>query len=93
MGFVLDINGYNRIEDVWNMCLLANGEWYSSLMKIVSHANQEWISGKAKFDIKTLEENNQWLIAFMWGEESWIGKMILDLKWWKNYWNNKYDTR
>jgi len=77
LGFVLDINGYNRIEDVWNMCLLAkNGEWYSSLMKIVSHANQEWISGKAKFDIKTLEENNQWLIAFMWGEESWIGKMI-----------------
>lgn len=77
LGFVLDINGYNKIEDVWNMCLLAkNGEWYSSLMKIVSHANQEWISGKAKFDIKTLEENNQWLIAFMWGEESWIGKMI-----------------
>ncbi|HPK27660.1 MAG TPA: PHP domain-containing protein [Candidatus Absconditabacterales bacterium] len=77
LGFVLDINGYNKIEDVGNMCLLAkNGEGYSSLMKIVSHANQEGISGKAKFDIKTLEENNQGLIAFMGGEESWIGKMI-----------------
>ncbi|MCK9467217.1 MAG: PHP domain-containing protein [Candidatus Absconditabacterales bacterium] len=77
LGFVLDINGYNKIENIGNVCLLAkNEDGYKSLMKIVSHANQEGISGKAKCDIKMLEKFNQGLIAFMGGEESWIGKMI-----------------
>ena len=77
LWLVLDINGYNKIEDIGNICLLAkDSDGYASLMKIVSHANQEGISGKPKLDINMLEKYNKWLIAFMWGEISWIWKMI-----------------
>lgn len=75
--FVLDINWYNKLEDIWNICLLAkNTDGYSSLMKIVSHSNQEWIAWKAKCDISMLEKYNEWLVAFMGWQESWIWKMI-----------------
>lgn len=78
LWFVLDIEWYNKLEDIWNMCLLAkNEDGYNSLMKIVSHANQEWIAWKAKFDVNMLNKYNNWLIAFVGGKESWIGKMIL----------------
>ncbi len=78
LGFVLDIEWYNKLENIWNVCLLAkNIDWYNSLMKIVSHANQEWNAGKAKFDINMLSKYNKWFIAFMWWKESWIWKMIL----------------
>ena len=78
LGFVLDIEWFNKLEDIWNVCLLAkNVDWYNSLMKIVSHANQEWNVWKAKFDINMLTKYNKWFIAFMWWKESWIGKMIL----------------
>lgn len=78
LWFVLDINGYNKVEDIWNICFLAkdvNG--YNSLMKIVSHANQEWILWKPKLDIEMLGKYNKWIIAFMWWKWSWIWKMIL----------------
>lgn len=76
--FVLDITWYNKLEDIGNLCLLAkNSDWYNSLMKIVSHSNQEWIVWKAKCDTSMLKKYNEWLIAFMGGKESWIGKMIL----------------
>ncbi len=78
LGFVLDIEWFNKLDDIWNVCLLAkNVDWYNSLMKIVSHANQEWNAGKAKFDVKMLDKYNKWFIAFMWWKESWIWKMIL----------------
>jgi len=77
LGFVLDINWYNKIEDIWNICLIAkDAEWYSNLMKIVSHANQEWISGKPKCDIEMLGKYNKWLVIFMGWEFSWIWKMV-----------------
>lgn len=76
--FVLNIDGYNKVEDVWNICLLwKNTEWYTNLMKIVSVANQKWIAGKPKIDIETLKEYNNDIIVFMWWTESWIWKMIL----------------
>lgn len=78
LWFVLDINGYNKVENIGNICLLAkNSQWYSSLMKFVSHANQEWIVGKAKVDVNMLDKYNEWIIAFMWWKDSWIGKMII----------------
>ena len=78
LWFVLDINWYNKLEDIWNVCLLAkNQDGYNTLMKIVSHANQEWIVWKAKCDIKMLDKYNNGILAFMWWKESWIWKMIL----------------
>lgn len=77
LWFVLDINWYNKIDNIGNICLVAKDSYgYASLMKIVSHANQEWINGKPKLDIEILEEYNKWLIAFMGWEISWIWKMI-----------------
>lgn len=78
LWFVLDINWFNKVEEIWNICLLAkNTEWYQNLMKLVSVANQQWIAWKPKIDISTLWENSEWVIAFMWWEESWLWKMIL----------------
>ena len=77
LWFVLDINWFNKVDEIWNICLLAkNTEWYQNLMKLVSVANQAWIAWKPKIDISTLWENNGWVIAFMWWEESWLWKMI-----------------
>jgi len=77
LWFVLNMNGYNKIEDVWNICLLAkNTAWYQNLMKIVSVANQEWIAWKPKIDISVLWKYNDWVIAFMWGVDSRVWKMI-----------------
>ena len=77
LWFVLDINWFNKVDEIWNICLLAkNTEWYQNLMKLVSVANQAWIAWKPKIDISTLWENNEWVIAFMWWEESWLWKMI-----------------
>ena len=77
LWFVLDINWFNKVDEIWNICLLAkNTDWYQNLMKLVSVANQAWIAWKPKIDISTLWENNEWIIAFMWWEESWIWKMI-----------------
>lgn len=82
LWFVLDISGYNKIEDIGNICLLAkNDEWYVNLMKIVSYANKDWISWKPKIDPKILGKHGKWIIAFMWGDQSWIGKMILRSEW------------
>ena len=77
LWFVLDIKWYNKIEDIWNICFLGkNIEWYNSLMKIVSHANQEGIAWKPKLDIEMIWKYNKWIIAFMWWKSSWIWKMI-----------------
>ena len=77
LWFVLDINWFNKVDEIWNICLLAkNTEWYQNLMKLVSVANQAWIAWKPKIDISTLWENNEWVIAFMWWEESRLWKMI-----------------
>lgn len=75
--FVLNISWFNKVEDVWNICLLATStEWYQNLMKIVSVANQEWIVWHPKIDINTIANNKEWIIVFMWWIDSWIGKMI-----------------
>lgn len=77
LWFVLNISWLNKIDDIWNICLLAtNTEWYQNLMKIVSVANQEWITWHPKIDINTIWNNKWWIIAFMWWEDSWIWKMI-----------------
>jgi len=77
LWFVLDINWFNKVDEIWNICLLAkNTEWYQNLMKIVSVANQAWIAGKPKIDINTIWNFSEWIIAFMWWEESRIWKMI-----------------
>ncbi len=79
LGFVIDINWYNKIENVGNIVLLAKSiDGYKSLMKIVSHANQEWINGKPKLDINMLEKYNKDLIAIVWSKKSWLGKMVLN---------------
>ncbi len=77
LWFVLDISWYNKVEDIWNICFLAKDiNWYNSLMKIVSHANQEGVLWKPKLDIEMLWKYNKWIIAFMWWKSSWIWKMI-----------------
>ncbi|HRX63926.1 MAG TPA: PHP domain-containing protein [Candidatus Absconditabacterales bacterium] len=79
LGFVIDINGYNKIENVGNIVLLAKSiDGYKSLMKIVSHANQEGINGKPKLDINMLEKYNKDLIAIVGSKKSWLGKMVLN---------------
>lgn len=78
LWFVLDINWFNKVDEIWNICLIAKDtEWYQNLMKMVSVANQQWIAWKPKIDISTLWENGKWIIAFMGWEESWIWKMII----------------
>ena len=78
LWFVLNMSWYNKIEDIWNICLLAkNTDWYKNLMHIVSIANQDWISWKPKIDIDVLWKYGDWVIAFMWWSESRIWKMIL----------------
>lgn len=77
LWFVLNLAGYNKVEDIGNICLLAkNTEWYQNLMKIVSVANQEWIAWKPKIDMNTLSKYHDWIIAFMWGVDSRVWKMI-----------------
>lgn len=77
LWFVLDLNWFNKVEDIWNICLLAkNTEWYQNLMKIVSVANLDWVSWKPKIDLATLKNFWKEIIVFMWWNESWIWKMI-----------------
>ena len=57
LGFVLDINSAVPTNQIGNIVLLAkNKEGYASLMELVSFANKEGITGKAKIDITTLNK-------------------------------------
>lgn len=77
--FVMDINSINNPKTIWNIVLIAkNNQWYHNLMELVSFANQQWIKFKPKIDISILKQKNQWIIAIVWWEESWLGKMILN---------------
>jgi len=80
LQFVMDLETLVRQNHLGNICLLAkNKEGYLNLLKLTSQANMQWLSEKAdqrKIDINTLKELGKEIIVFMWGEHSWIGKMI-----------------
>jgi len=78
-GFVLKLDALVRVESIGNICLLAwNQEWYYNLLKIASYANQEWLDNKQKIDPAILQKHPQGIFAIMWGEESRIGKKIIN---------------
>lgn len=82
LGFVLDINSIIKVENIGNICLIAkNKEGYQNLIKITSFANTEWRKEIPRVDINIIKENSEWVIAFMWGTSSWLGKMILNHEW------------
>ncbi len=78
LGFVVDIADFRPHHEIGNICLLAlNYEGYLNLIKLVSIANTEGIDGRAKIDLKHLEQYSSNIVAFFGGEESWLGKKIL----------------
>lgn len=77
LGFVLDINSVMQTNQIGNIVLLArNKEGYANLMKLVSFANKEGITGKPKIDITQLKNFSHGIICIVGGKESWIGKML-----------------
>ena len=83
LSIVEDINKIEEKQNPQNIVLLAkNYKWYENLLKIVSASNLKWFNELPRTDFKILWENKEWIIWFMWGENSFIGKMIL--AWEKN---------
>ena len=78
IGFVLDANNVANMKSVGSITLLAmSTEWYHNLLQLVTYASQTWIEFRPKVDMKALTENKTWILAFSWGVESRISKMIL----------------
>ncbi|MBS8121623.1 PHP domain-containing protein [Candidatus Vampirococcus lugosii] len=82
-----------------SLVLLAkNNEGYQNLMKLVSYANINGFINTPSVDLKGIKKYNEGLIAFFGGEESQIGKMILNnenddfikdkIKYWKDIFGN-----
>ena len=77
LGFVLDANNDYKVDAIGNICLLAVDKiGYHNLMKLTSFANTKGITTKPKIDITVLKQYSEWIIVHMWGEQSWLGKMI-----------------
>ncbi len=78
LGLVQDHNVKERWEVAGNIVLLAlNYEWYKNLLQLVSHANLEGFHNKARIDFTLLQQYAKGLVCFMWGDNSYIGQMIL----------------
>lgn len=78
LWFTMDINWNYDQKNIGNICIIAESKtWYESLIKIVSFANMQWLKTKPTIDLGVLKENNEWIIIFAGGENSWIGKLIL----------------
>lgn len=74
------IDNNNNIEwQCWqNLVIIAkNYEWYKNLLKLVSYSHIKWYDQRPNLDINYLKENSSNLIWFMWWENSFIWKMIL----------------
>ncbi len=79
LGFVLDIHSKIQEKDIGNICFLAkNEQWYHNILKLASFANIEWLGDVRKVDIGAIQKFSEDTLVFMWGEKSWIGKMILN---------------
>jgi len=79
LWWVLDINSVTNPKTIGNIVLIAKSDLgYHSLMELVSFANQQWIKFKPKIDVSILKEKSEWIIAIIWWEESWLGKMVLN---------------
>jgi len=77
-GFVLNLDGIMDSKQIGNICVLAkNKTGYHNLLKLVSYANMEWLKEKQKIDIFALKKRSEWLLVFMWGPNSRIGKMLM----------------
>lgn len=75
---VSDIKKQETKDSRNNLVLLAKDlDWYHNLIEISSIANLEWFFEVPRTDMKILKKYSKWLIAFMWWEDSQIGKMIL----------------
>lgn len=78
LGFVLDINSANFVNNIGNLGLLAkNTDGYLSLLELTSWANTIGIKDRPKIDLDVLKKFSNWVLAFFGGPQSWIGKMIL----------------
>ncbi|MEI7562566.1 MAG: PHP domain-containing protein [bacterium] len=78
LGFVLDHNSPILANQIGNIVLISKSKaGYANLMEIVSFANKEGVTGKAKIDIPFLQEHKEGIIAIIGGKQSRIGKMIL----------------
>ena len=75
--FVMDLNSSLVWKSVWNLCLLAENDlWYHHMLELASYANEKWLSnGTSKLDLNILREKSEWIVVFMWWEQSWISKM------------------
>ena len=79
IGFALDANNVANLKSVGSITLLAmSTEWYHNLLQLVTYASQTGIEFRPKVDMKALTENKTWILAFSWGVESRISKMILN---------------
>ena len=76
--FVMDIKSMWALKDIWNICFLAQTDkWYHNMLELVAYANQDWLTnGKAKVDLNILREKSEWIIVFMWWNQSWISKLL-----------------
>ena len=77
LGFVIDLDNKVRVENIWNITLLAlNKQGYHNLLKLTSFANMEGLENKQKIDLNILRKHKDGVVALIWWEQSWIGKMI-----------------
>ena len=79
IGFALDANNVANLKSVGSITLLAmSTEWYHNLLQLVTYASQTGIEFRPKVDMKSLTEYKNWILAFCWGVESRISKMLLN---------------
>lgn len=76
--FVPNILKKDPNEKINYITLIAkNFEWYENLLQITSIANLKWSNPKPRIDLENIEKYSNWLIWFMWWENSLIWQMIL----------------
>ncbi|NOZ44689.1 MAG: PHP domain-containing protein [bacterium] len=75
----MDVKSKIKEEYLGNICFLAKNEkGYHNLLRLASYANTNGLGDKRKVDPSALKDFAGDLIVYMGGEESRIGKMILN---------------
>ena len=75
--FVMDVNAISNVKNIGSLCLLAkNDQWYLNLLKLVTYASQEGVMRRPKIDFQVLQQYKDWILCFMWWENSWMAAMM-----------------
>lgn len=78
LAFVVDLESQIKNSLIGNINFLAKNEnGYHSILRLASFANMEWLDDIRRVDMNAIKKFKDDIYIFMWGENSWIGKMIL----------------